>query len=137
MLEEVKINRLVLLNSPFNSKLIFHFEQLRNKNEEENWDEQFHSHTNYIPHGPQSINLGVSFHGAKHVYGIPEHAPGIIVKPTRGLEVDFDPYRLFNLYVFEYINESPFGIYGSIPFMLSHNKEYTISIFWLNSAKCK
>ena len=28
----------------FNSKGIFHFEQLINKNEEENWDEQFRSY---------------------------------------------------------------------------------------------
>ena len=28
----------------FNSKGIFHIEQLRNKNEEENWDEQFRSY---------------------------------------------------------------------------------------------
>lgn len=119
----------------FNSKGLFHFEQLRNKNEEENWDEQFRSHTDSRPHGPQSISLDVSFHGAKHVYGIPEHATGLALKPTRGPEVDSEPYRLFNLDVFEYISESPFGLYGSIPFMLSHSKEYTTGFFWLNSAE--
>ena len=35
----------------FNIKGIFHFEKLRNKNEEENWDEQFRSHTDSRPHG--------------------------------------------------------------------------------------
>ena len=77
----------------------------------------------------------MSFHGAKHVYGIPEHAIGLFLNPTIGLKVDFKPYRLFNIYVFEYISKSPFGIYGSIPFMLSQRKEYTTSFFWLNSAK--
>lgn len=119
----------------FNSKGLFHFEQLRDKNEEENWDEHFRSHTDSRPHGPQSISLDVSFHGAKHVYGIPEHATGLALKPTRGPDIDSEPYRLFNLDVFEYISESPFGLYGSIPFMLSHSKEYTTGFFWLNAAE--
>ncbi|PKI32298.1 hypothetical protein CRG98_047311 [Punica granatum] len=57
-------------------------------------------------------------------------------KPTHGLGINhFEPYRLFNLDVFEYIPDSPFGIYGSIPFMLSHGKlRLTSGFFWLNAA---
>ena len=84
------------------------------------------------PHGAQYISLDIYFHRAKHVYGIPEHAIGLALKPTRGPQVDSDPYHLFNLDFFEYISESPFGLFGSIPFMLSHSKEYTTSFFWLN-----
>ena len=87
------------------------------------------------PHGTQSISLDIYFHRAKHVYRIPEHATGLALKPTRGPQVDFDPYRLFNLDFFEYISESPFGLFGSIPFMLSHSKEYTTGFFWLNFAE--
>ncbi|XP_057865762.1 probable glucan 1,3-alpha-glucosidase [Cryptomeria japonica] len=119
----------------FNSKGLFHFEQLRQKNEEENWEESFRSHTDSRPHGPQAVSLDVSFHGAKFVYGIPEHAAGLALKPTRGPKVESEPYRLFNLDVFEYLPDSPFGIYGSIPFMTSHSKESTTGFFWLNAAE--
>jgi alpha 1,3-glucosidase len=120
----------------FNSKGLFHFEQLRNKNGEENRDEQFRSHTDSRPYGPQSISLDVSFHGAKRVYGIPEHAISLALKPTRGHKVDSEPYHLFNLdVVFEYLSESPFGLDSSIPFRLSHNKDSTTGFFWLNVVK--
>ena len=87
------------------------------------------------PHGTQSISLDIHFHWARHVYGIPKHAIDLALKPTRGPQVDSKPYYLFNLDFFEYINESPFGCFGSIPFMLSHSKEYTTSFFWLNFAE--
>eukprot|EP01018_Ginkgo_biloba_P019091 Gb_13061 [translate_table: standard] len=119
----------------FNSKGLFHFEQLRKKKEEEDWDENFRSNTDSRPYGPQSISLDVSFHGARHVYGIPEHATSLALKPTRGPDIESEPYRLFNLDVFEYLSESPFGLYGSIPFMLAHGKESTTGFFWLNAAE--
>lgn len=120
----------------FNSKGLFQFEQLRDKKEEASeWEESFRSHTDSRPHGPQSISFDVSFHGADHVYGIPEHATSLALKPTRGPDITSEPYRLFNLDVFEYIEESPFGLYGSIPFMLSHSALRSTGFFWLNSAE--
>ena len=41
-----------------------------------------------------------------------------------------DPYRLYNLDVFEYNTNSPFGLYGSIPTMLAHKPGLTIGAFW-------
>ncbi len=41
-----------------------------------------------------------------------------------------DPYRLYNLDVFEYNTNSPFGLYGSIPIMLAHKPGLTIGAFW-------
>lgn len=38
--------------------------------------------------------------------------------------------RLYNLDVFEYLDHSPFGLYGSIPFMLAHQKGLTVGAFW-------
>jgi len=38
--------------------------------------------------------------------------------------------RLYNLDVFEYLDESPFGLYGSIPFMLAHQPGLTVGAFW-------
>ncbi|GAB2277287.1 Probable glucan 1,3-alpha-glucosidase [Dionaea muscipula] len=120
-----------------NSHGLFDFEQLRVKKDGEKWEESFRGHTDSRPYGPQSISFDVSFYGADFVYGIPEHATGLALKPTRGPGIDFsEPYRLFNLDVFEYISESPFGLYGSIPFMISHGKEHgTSGFFWLNAAE--
>ncbi|KAH9625857.1 hypothetical protein KSS87_009966 [Heliosperma pusillum] len=121
-----------------NSHGLFEFEQLKKvKKEGENWEESFRSHTDSRPYGPQSISFDVSFYDADFVYGIPEHATSLALKPTRGPGIEHsEPYRLFNLDVFEYLHESPFGLYGSIPFMLSHGKgRGTSGFFWLNAAE--
>ncbi|XP_071696855.1 probable glucan 1,3-alpha-glucosidase [Rutidosis leptorrhynchoides] len=120
-----------------NSHGLFDFEQLRVKQEGDDWEEKFRSHTDSRPYGPQSISFDVSFYGADFVYGIPEHATSLVLKPTKGPGVEHsEPYRLFNLDVFEYLHESPFGLYGSIPFMLSHGKAHgTSGFFWLNAAE--
>nr|XP_027096889.1 probable glucan 1,3-alpha-glucosidase [Coffea arabica] len=121
-----------------NSNGLFDFEQLREKKEGDDWEERFRSHTDTRPYGPQSISFDVSFFGADIVSGIPEHATSLALKPTSGPGVDgfSEPYRLFNLDVFEYIDESPFGLYGSIPFMISHGKARGSSgFFWLNAAE--
>ncbi|XP_043690033.1 probable glucan 1,3-alpha-glucosidase [Telopea speciosissima] len=120
-----------------NSHGLFDFEQLRKKKEDEDWEERFRTHTDTRPFGPQSISFDVSFYGADFVYGIPERASSFALKPTRGPGVEFsEPYRLFNLDVFEYLHDSPFGLYGSIPYMLSHGKGHgTSGFFWLNAAE--
>ncbi|CAK9316407.1 unnamed protein product [Citrullus colocynthis] len=120
-----------------NSHGLFDFEQLRVKEEDEDWEEKFRGHTDTRPYGPQSISFDVSFYDADFVYGIPERATSLALKPTRGPDVEeSEPYRLFNLDVFEYVHESPFGIYGSIPFMISHGKvRGTSGFFWLNAAE--
>ena len=120
-----------------NSHGLFDFEQLKVKKEGEEWEERFRGHTDTRPYGPQSISFDVSFYDTDFVYGIPEHATSLALKPTRGPGVEeSEPYRLFNLDVFEYIHESPFGLYGSIPFMISHGKSRgTSGFFWLNSAE--
>ncbi|KAI4343476.1 hypothetical protein L6164_010819 [Bauhinia variegata] len=126
-------NKIVSLNSHG----LFDFELLRQKKEGDDWEEKFRGHTDRRPYGPQSISFDVSFHEADFVYGIPEHATSLALKPTRGPGIEFsEPYRLFNLDVFEYIHDSPFGLYGSIPFMLSHGKSRgTSGFFWLNAAE--
>lgn len=120
-----------------NSHGLFDFEQLRVKKEGDDWEERWKGHTDRRPYGPQSISFDVSFYDVGFVYGIPEHATSLALKPTRGPGVeDSEPYRLFNLDVFEYLHESPFGLYGSIPFMLGHGKSRgTSGFFWLNAAE--
>ncbi|KAJ2475707.1 glucosidase II [Coemansia sp. RSA 2320] len=128
-----------------NTKGLFHFEHLREKpgadgevdGSDGAWEETFHSWTDSKPRGPESFGLDINFNGFEHVYGIPEHASPLSLKPTRGGGKDaYDqPYRLYNLDVFEYEHDSPMSLYGSIPFMVAHNTESTVGVFWLNAAE--
>lgn len=101
------------------------------------WDEYFGGHTDSKPRGPESVALDISFPGYSHVYGIPEHADTLSLKPTRGGGEGrhSDPYRLYNSDVFEYELYSPMTLYGSIPFMQAHKKDSTVGVFWLNTAE--
>jgi len=46
-----------------------------------------------------------------------------------------EPYRLYNLDVFEYILDSPMAIYGSIPFMLAHKKDQSAGFLFINASE--
>lgn len=46
-----------------------------------------------------------------------------------------DPYRLYNLDVFQYELYNPMALYGAVPVMLAHNTQRTTGIFWLNTAE--
>ena len=41
-----------------------------------------------------------------------------------------EPYRLYNLDVFEYLNDSPFGLYGAIPLLMAHRPGQSVGVFW-------
>jgi alpha 1,3-glucosidase len=41
-----------------------------------------------------------------------------------------EPYRMYNLDVFEYVTDSPFGLYGSIPFLWAQKLGATVGAFW-------
>lgn len=117
------------------------------------WEEEFKSHKDTKPRGPQAISIDLDFPAYHHVYGIPEHASPLSLRPTVGAlewrarvgcpwfcstslhwlsgeDVTSEPYRLYNLDVFEYVHDSPFSLYGSVPFMLAHNAARTIGAFW-------
>lgn len=65
--------------------------------------------------GPESLSLDIDFPGYEHVYGIPQHASSLSLKQTRGGEGAYtDPYRLYNLDVFEYDADSEMGIVRTI-----------------------
>lgn len=61
------------------------------------------------------------------------HSPGLY--PCRGEGVESDPYRLYNLDVFEYEIDNPMALYGSIPYMIAHSAARTSGVFWLNAAE--
>ncbi|KAJ7307596.1 hypothetical protein JRQ81_009628 [Phrynocephalus forsythii] len=83
------------------------------------WEETFKTHTDSKPNG------------VENVYGIPEHAENLRLRTTEG----GDPYRLYNLDVFQYELYNPMALYGSVPVLLAHNAHRTLGIFWLNAAE--
>lgn len=118
----------------------FIFEHRREKQEgdpENWWSESFKTHHDSKPRGPESISWDIEFPEFSNVYGIPEHAGSHSLDPTieSNGTVLSEPYRLYNLDVFEYLSNSPFGLYGSIPFLIAHRAKQTIGVFWLNAAE--
>ncbi|KAF9915500.1 hypothetical protein BX616_006019 [Lobosporangium transversale] len=110
--------------------------ELERKMEENLWEETFKGSTDSKPRGPESFGLDITFSGIQHVYGVPEHASSLSLKPTKGAGAAYsDPYRLYNLDVFEYELDNPMALYGSIPFMLGHSKNSTAAVFWMNAAE--
>ncbi|KAH3670479.1 hypothetical protein OGAPHI_000994 [Ogataea philodendri] len=83
-----------------------------------------------LPFGPESVALDVSFLGAKAVYGIPEHADSLSLKDTSETE----PYRLYNVDIFEYETQSKYPMYGSIPFMIGVGGESSAGVFWITGS---
>ncbi|KNZ43807.1 hypothetical protein VP01_984g6 [Puccinia sorghi] len=105
------------------------------------WEETFGGRTDQKPKGPESLALDITFPGYSHVFGIPEHASPLSLKTTRGTPEDApkhaytDPYRLWNLDVFEYESDSEMALYGAIPLMKAHRAGSTVGVFWLNAAE--
>ncbi|VDN16584.1 unnamed protein product [Dibothriocephalus latus] len=95
------------------------------------WSETFKGHRDSRPYGPTSVGVDVTFHGFEFVYGIPEHAESFALKDTEST----DPYRLYNLDVFEYELYNPMALYGSVPVMWAHRENATAGIFWHNPAE--
>lgn len=95
------------------------------------WTEYFKEHKDRRPFGPSSISLDIDFPGFVHAYGIPEHADSLVLKPTdKG-----DPYRLYNLDVFEYELNNPMALYGAVPLIWTLNPNHTMGMFWHNPSE--
>jgi hypothetical protein len=92
------------------------------------WEESFGGHKDTKPQGPMSVGMDFTFHASSQVYGIPEHASSLALKTTIGDLSNRDggegqykePYRLYNLDVFEYELDEPMALYGHIPVMFGH-----------------
>lgn len=112
----------------------------------EGWEESFGGHTDKKKFGPSSIGLDIVFPGATNaergLYGIPEHASDFLLKNTiETTEEDDgsakkntlgDPYRLYNLDVFEFELDERMALYGSIPLLVAPNADNTVGVFWHN-----
>jgi alpha 1,3-glucosidase len=76
------------------------------------WEEDFGGHTDKKPRGPASYGLDVTFEGdVPSMFGMPEHAA------KASLPFYDEPYRFFNLDVFEYEIDTEMALYGTIPFI--------------------
>ena len=106
-------------------------------------EEVFKSHRDSVPFGPQAVGFDLSFPGAAFVSGLPERAKALAlpatlagppprgqpsvpgIDPASGSQTMSrfrdEPYRLYNLDVFEYLDDSNFGLYGSIPMLVAHS----------------
>ncbi|KAG8982456.1 hypothetical protein FRB93_008113 [Tulasnella sp. JGI-2019a] len=94
------------------------------------WEEVWKSWTDSKPKGPESLSLDITFPGHSHVYGIPQHAAPLALPATTGPGAFFeDPYRLWNLDVFEYETPSVMSLYGSIPLLHAHSARSTVGVF--------
>lgn len=82
------------------------------------WEENFKSHHDSKVRGPEAVGLDISFPGAQRAYGLPEHADRLALRTTGSGGAD--PYRLYNLDVFEYELDSTMAIYGSVPVLYAH-----------------
>ncbi|XP_037807600.1 neutral alpha-glucosidase AB [Lucilia sericata] len=95
------------------------------------WEENFKSHHDSKPYGPEAVALDFSFPEAEVLFGIPEHADSFVLKSTSGT----DPYRLYNLDVFEYLIDSKMALYGSVPVLYGHGAQRTAGVYWQNAAE--
>lgn len=121
-----------------NSNGLLKFEHFRNQGTEKDqdgegfWEEKFNSFTDTKPFGSSAISLDVEFFGFKYLYGLPEHATSLALRST--LNHQLDPYRIFNVDIFEYELNSPMSLYGGSPLVIAHNKYRTVGAYWFNVA---
>ncbi|OQR69905.1 neutral alpha-glucosidase AB-like [Tropilaelaps mercedesae] len=79
-----------------------------------------------------SVGMDFTLEGFTYIYGLPEHADSFALKPTKEKT---DPYRLYNLDVFEYETANPMALYGAVPFMIAHSEDRTAALLWLNPSE--
>lgn len=102
--------------------------------EVQSYAETFSTFTDNRPYGPMSVGVDIYFPNSDHIYGIPEHADSFNLKDTR--PNIGDPYRLYNVDIFEYETYTPMSLYGAIPFMMAQSQTVgTFGVFWLNPSE--
>lgn len=101
------------------------------------WEESFGTHKDSKPHGPMSVGMDISFPNSKHLFGLPEHASSAVLKNTIGEGSHYhEPYRLYNLDVFEYELDETMALYGNVPLVISQStKTGTSGVFWFNPSE--
>jgi alpha 1,3-glucosidase len=125
----------------------FALDQLAAGLSDELWTEPyFRGRLDSRPKGPNSLAMDIAFPSSEALYGIPEHASSLALQGTRSIHqqsiaTKSDPYRLFNLDVFEYELDSTMALYGVIPIMLGHTTapgkldHRSVGVFWNNPSE--
>ncbi|KAJ1352135.1 hypothetical protein KIN20_008335 [Parelaphostrongylus tenuis] len=78
-----------------------------------------------------SVGLDIALVDMQFAFGLPEHAESFALRDTK----NYEPYRLYNLDVFEYELNSPMALYGSVPYMTAVNSKRSLGLLWLNAAE--
>lgn len=79
--------------------------------------------------GPEALSVDITFPGVEHIYGLPEHASPLSLPDTVGPHAHYsDPYRLYNVDIFEYLADSPMALYGAIPLLHAHSASHSVGI---------
>uniref|UniRef100_A0A158R4R6 Glucosidase II subunit alpha n=1 Tax=Syphacia muris TaxID=451379 RepID=A0A158R4R6_9BILA len=116
-------------------KMLFYMDSEEDANPENDgdgfWEESFKSYKDSKPFGSSSVGIDISFSDFIYLYGLPEHGDSLALKSTSS----GDPYRLYNLDVFEYEQDSRMALYGAVPYVIAHNKKRTVGVLWLNAAE--
>ena len=80
------------------------------------WEEKFGDHSDSKPFGPMSVGMELTFPASNHLFVLPEHASSTQLKTTAGNDGHHyykEPYRLYNLDVFEYELDETMALYGT------------------------
>jgi len=88
--------------------------------------------------GPEAVSIDVMFPLAQHLYGFAERATDLSLTVTKDSiygPVYSEPYRFYNLDVFEYETQKPLGLYGSIPLLYALEQNSSSGCLWLNAAE--
>jgi mannosyl-oligosaccharide alpha-1,3-glucosidase len=101
------------------------------------WDEKFSSHPDTKPFGPMSVGMDISFPKSQHIFGLPEHASSTVLHSTQGDGAHYkEPFRLYNLDVFEYELDETMALYGAVPLIVSQSLVTgTSGVFWFNPSE--
>lgn len=81
------------------------------------------------PLGPELVAIDFQFKQHRHLYGIPEHCDQFRLPLTK----NGDPFRLYNVDIFEYETSSRLPMYGLVPFILAPGA-LSVGVFWVNAA---
>ncbi|WRT67414.1 uncharacterized protein IL334_004385 [Kwoniella shivajii] len=93
------------------------------------FEETWKKWTDSKPKGPEGFSLDLSFPGVNHIYGLPEHASPLSLPDTLGPHAHYsEPYRLYNVDIFEYLADSPMSLYGAIPLLHAHSSEHSVGV---------
>ena len=97
------------------------------------WEENFSGHVDSKPLGPASVGFDIAFPNSNHLFGLPEHASSTQLKATIGNDAHYsEPYRLYNLDVFEYELDETMALYGAVPLVVAHTTKSTVGAFFFN-----